>query len=238
MNIIDTFKAFFKTPKVASVAIAVHDAFRTACDSYHAADDAIQSYTTRANHRSAIWIARRALYKTCDANAYDKAVAAYTDPVDFAPYTEAYLDAHTAAMENLDAAFDTLTDAFAAFSPSADLYNSAVALYKVYCDTYKFAATAYWHAASCAMITALEGNVQEVEDRFRIGLLEAEASHATATNAAPAKVKAVAFKAKAAEEASKAKQLEQNARIAENKAEVFLAKAGQRQRVLSNDTKI
>lgn len=228
MSFIDTVKAFLKAPKVDSVAIAVHDAFSDAGDAYDAAFHAIEPYTTRANHRLAILSARSALNKApLDGlyadDAYDEAVAAYTDPADFYAYTEDYLDAHTAAMEVLTAAFDTLTAAFAAFNPADELYTSAATLYKAYCDSYPFAAAAYSNAAHCAMATALEGNLEAAKDDFQLVLLETRA--ANAADPVTANAKAAAFKVKAIEGASKAKQLEQKARSAETKAEVFLSKA-------------
>lgn len=223
------FFGIYLMTKAEESGVVVRDIFGAASDSYSAAHDAIQSYTTRANHRHAIFWLRYDLYKSSldDSNAaaaYDEAVAAYTDPADFAPYTEAELDAHTAAMENLTAAFDTLSAAFAAFNPDDDLYASAADLYKVYCETYTFAAAAYGHAASCAMTTALEGNVQAARDNFQITLLETKAAYAAAADAATAKAKATTFKAKAVEDATKSKVLEQKARVAEAKAEAFLSK--------------
>ncbi len=148
-----------------------------------------------------------------------------TDPADFAQYTEAELDAHTAAIENLTAAFDTLTVAFATFNhPDAEITSTATELYKAYCETYKFAVDAYSNAASCALGTALEGNVQAAKDQFQIMLLEARANNPGATDPVVAKAKAANFRAKADEDATKAKALEQKARVAETKAKEFLAK--------------
>jgi len=156
--------------------------------------------------------------------AYYEAVAAFTDPDDFAPYTGASLDAHTAAMETLTAAFDSLAAAFAALDPEHDLDASAVAVYKAASDTYTFAANAYAKAASCAMSDALKGNVQAVKDKFTLTLLEDKATNA-ATDAFAAKTKAATFKAKSTQDARNAKALEEKARVAEGQAEAFLAKA-------------
>ncbi len=236
MNFIDTVKAFFKTPKSDAVTVAVREAFSAALDADTDAYRAIDAYTNRANHRYDILRAARALHEAplaaaddfytlaAAADAYDDAVAAYTDRADFDAYTEAYLDAHTAAFDIYTTAFDTLTAAFAALNPADDLYTLAAA-YKSCCNLYTFAATAYSKAAECAMITALEGNIQAAKDDFEVHLLENRAANASADNAVAAKAKAAAFKVKAAEDASKAKQLEQKARSAETKAEVFLSKA-------------
>jgi hypothetical protein len=230
MNFIHTVKGFLKGSKVDPVAVAARDAFNAASDAYDTAFNAIEAYTNRANHRYAILGARHALYKArlddpYAADAYDDAVAAYTDPADFEPYTEAYLSAHTAAIDTLSAAFDNLTAAFAALNPAHNLYAAASALYEATCDTYTFAASAYSNAAHCAMTTALEGNLQAAKDDFQVMLLEDRASNPAEANPVAAKAKAAAFRAKATENATKAKLLEQKARVAETKAEVFLAKA-------------
>jgi hypothetical protein len=217
--------------KAEDSGVAVNDAFSAASAAYSTAYDAIQTYTTRANHYSAILNARYELYKSPlsysnAADAYDEAVAAYTDPADFAPYTAAELDAHTVVMENLTAAFDTFTDIFADFSPAEDhLASTAAELYKVYCDTYGFAAEAYSNAAFCAVGNALEDQKQAIEDRIRVMHLEAMAARAVAADAVAAKDKAAAFKAKAAEADSKAELFIARARAAETKAGVFLTKA-------------
>ena len=230
VNFIDTVKAFFKGPKVDHVAFAARDAFSAASDAYDTAFHVIEPYTTRANHRYAILSARNALHKAplddpCAADAYDEAVAAYPDHADFEPYTEAYLDAHTAAIHTLSATFDNLTAAFGALNPADHLYALAAALYKATCDTYTFAALAYSNAAFCAMTNALEGNLQSVKDEFQVTLLEDRTANPAEANPVAAKAKAASFKAKAAEDATKAKVLEQKARFAETEAEIFLAKA-------------
>lgn len=230
MNFINTIKAFFRTPNVDSVAVTIRAAFIAASDAYDAAFLAIEAYTSRANHRFTIRRAIDALHESSlddphAADAYDNAVAAYKDPADFEPYTETYLDAHTAALDTLTAAFDTITAAFAVFNPADELYASAAALYKATCQAYTLSATAYSNAAYCAMTTALEGNIQAIKDDLTGMLLETSAANATADNSVTAKAKAAAFEAKTAEEATKAKAFLQKAKLVETKAEIFLAKA-------------
>jgi len=230
MNFIDTVKGFFKGPKVDPVAVAARDAFNAASNAYDTDFHAIEAYTNRANHRYAILGARRELYKAplddpYAADAYDKTVAAYTDSADFDPYTDAYLEAHTAAIDTLSAAFDNLTAAFAALKPADNLYAAASTLYKATSDTYTFAASAYSRAARCALGTALEDNLRAAKDDFQATLLEDRASNPAEANPVAAKAKAGTFKAKAVENATKAKLLEQKARVAKTKAEAFLAKA-------------
>jgi hypothetical protein len=77
MSFISAFKAFFKTPNNDTNGITSLDAFTVASDCYNAVSNAVSPYTTHAN-------------------------AAYTDPADFEPYTAAYLDAHTAALDTLE----------------------------------------------------------------------------------------------------------------------------------------
>ena len=187
-----------------------------ASDSYDAAYNEIEAYTTRANHCFEILNARHD--ETLDAEAYDETVAAYTDPADFAPYTEAELDAHTAAMEKLTAAFATINH------PDGEITSTAAELYRVQCETYKFAVDAYSNAASCALGTALDGNLQAVKDEFQTMQLDWRAANPDEINPVAAKAKAASFKAQAAEDASKAKALKQKARVAETKAKELLAK--------------
>jgi hypothetical protein len=227
MNFIDTIKGFFKAPKGDPAA---RDTFSTASDNYEAAFNAIEPYTNRANNRFAILQATRALNKALlgdpDAGkAYDEAVASYTDPADFEPYTDVYLDAHDTFMDTLTAAFDDINTAFAAFNSADALYASAASLYKAICGTYTLAAVAYSNGAHCAMMTALEGNLQSAKDDFQVMLLKMRADNLAEPNPLEAKAKAASFKSKATEDATKAKVLEQTAKVAETKAKAFLAKA-------------
>jgi hypothetical protein len=192
MSIIDTFKAFFKAPKVDPIDIAAYKVFSDASDSYSAALDAIKSYANLA---------------------------------DFEPYTEAYLDAHTTAFENLNVAFNTLTGAFTVLNPSSAPYSSVVDLYKCSCENYTAAATDYSNAADRAIRIALEGDVQALKNEIYIEILEAEAANEAAAGAAEAKAQAAALKAKTTEDANKYKVLELKAIVARTKAEALLAKA-------------
>ena len=207
MNFIETIKAFFQTPKVDPLALATHDAFWAASDAYDTALDAIESYTARANHRYEISIA-----------PHDEAVSIYTDPADFEPYTEAYLDAHATAIDTLTEAFDNLTSVSAAYPLSAKLY-------KAYCAAYAFAASAYSNAVHCAKITALEGSIQAAKDELTLMELNARAANSNESNPVTAKAKADAFKAKAVEHAAKAELFEEKVRLAEKRSEEVLAKA-------------
>jgi hypothetical protein len=168
MSIINTFKAFFKSLKddpdldTDPVAVASRERFSAANNAFSAASDIIKSYTIRANHRFAILSASSSRHP--GSEAYNKAVADYTDPADFESYTEAYLDAHTAAMDTLAEAFDNLTIVFDTLKPADARYALAASLYKANCDIYVFAASAYTKAAHCAIDTALNGQFQSVID--------------------------------------------------------------------------
>lgn len=233
MRFINTLKAFFEAPKGDTVAITVRDTFMAAGDCYDAVSKAVDPYTTRANHRHAILRARTALSKAplddpCAATAYNEAVSTYTDPADFEPYTEAYLDAHTAAIETLTTAFDNLTAAFSDFNAiehSDKLYNAAAAVYKAYCDCYIIDCDAYSTAVYCALITASEGNLQAAKDEYQIFRLECRTANAAAEDLPNARAKITTLKVKVAEDTIKSKQLEQIGRIAQNKAEEVLSKA-------------
>jgi hypothetical protein len=216
---------YYITSKADNSGSAVNDAFTAASDCYDVANEAIQSFTTRANHRAVIFRARYRYDQSKDTDAYEEEVAAYTDPADSSPYTEAELDAYTVAMENLTAAFDTLTCAFAALNPTHDLYASAAALYKSTSNTYTFAADAYKIAGSLARVTALEGKSQAAKNEAKTWLFETIATNSGESHRGAAEAKAAAFKLNATNDATRAELLEQSVRVAEAKAEVFHTKA-------------
>ena len=158
-------------------------------------------------------------------NAPLDAVKPYANRAGVEPYTESYLDAHTAVIETLNVAFDTLTSAFSALNFSSAPYSSVVDRYKCDCETYTTAVTDYSNAADRAMRTAVEGDVQALKNEINLEILETEAANEAAAGAVEAKAKAAALKAKTAEDATKYKVLELKAIVARTKAEVFLAKA-------------
>ena len=213
MSIINTFKAFFKASKydpdldTDPVAVASRERFSAANNAFSAASDIIKPYTIRANHRFANL--RASSSRLPGSDAYNKAVADYTDRANFEPYTEAYLDAHTAAMDTLAEAFDNLTIVFDTLKPADARYALAASLYKANCDIYVFAASAYTKAAHCAIDTALNGQFQSVIDNADLLVKGVIESTTPATNyevlerkatIAEAKAKAFLVKAKFAEE--------------------------------------
>ena len=216
-------RAFFTASQPDLVAIAVRNRFRAASDAFDASYAAFETYTTRANHRYNIFVARPV--DPHAANTLADVISGYTDRADFEPYTDAYLDAHTSAIENQTAAFDTLTAAFADFNHTDQLYKSAAAVYKPTADLYVFATEAYSKAAFCAKLNAISGNIQAAKDEFEIMQLETMAAKATAADANAANAKATAFKAKAAKDSDAAIRLEQKAVEAQARALALCAKA-------------
>jgi hypothetical protein len=216
------------------IGLGAFKAFGTASDAYDSALKGIETHTTRANHRFSILDAKRALLKPSEedfadaAAAYDEVIAAYNDPTDHEPYSEADLHAHTIAMDALSAAFGRVKSAFGALNNAADLYPSTAALYKAHCDIHVFATRAYSYAADCAMTSALEAQLQNVKDEWNLMLLEAEAAYAAEVGAAGAvaiRNKAATFKATLADNIAKANSLQEEAKIAEAKAEAVLTQA-------------
>ena len=113
MSVLESIKAFFTAREPGPIATASRNLISAASDAFDAAYARGETHTTRANHRYRIFMAARSPH---DADAYKEEIAGYTDSADFAPYTDADLDAHTAAIDSLTAAFDRLTVAFAAFT--------------------------------------------------------------------------------------------------------------------------
>ena len=220
MNFINKLKNAFNAKKVDPVSIAIRDAFSLARCRYEQSQEAIRPYTARAKHRSAIFSARYRYDQTKDDDAYKKELAAYTDPDDFASYTEAELDAHTANMENHAAEFDNFTAAFVALNstrsnPGDEFCVTARACFNVYCETYKIAVDAYKIAALAATVAAAEINSQAVKNDAKAWLFETIATDSGDSNRGAAAAKSAAFKVKANEEASRAK-----AKSAEAKAQL------------------
>src|SRR5207253_575875 len=121
--------------------------------------------------------------------------------------------------------FGRARSAFDALNNAADLYPSAAALYKAYCDTHLFATRAYSYAAHCAMISALEAQLQAAKDQFELSLLDARATNPAEADPVAISDKATAFKATLAENIAKANMLKEKAKIAEAKAEALLTEA-------------
>ena len=181
MSIRKWIKDLFRSPAMNTVVLAGLNAIAAAIASFDKVFAAIEDYGRRANHRYTI------LFPVGD----DEAVANYTDPADFEPYTSAYLDGHTASIDSLTVAFDALTAAFdalaAAFTdnpsnPFAPLSPTNASLYEKVCDAYCYAADAYSRTASCAITTALPMRKQAVWGEQNAAVLRLEPT----TRATPA----------------------------------------------------
>jgi hypothetical protein len=209
------------TPEAFNAAIA-------ACDT---ALGAIETYTTRANHRHAILDAKRLInispddFRAGAVATYDAVIAAFSDPADFEPYTEGDLHAHTVAVDALTTALDHFTAAFAALNSGDNLFATAAALHKAYCDNYAFAARAYSYAVDCAMATALEGQLQVAKDKWQLILLADRASNPADPDPVAIRARAAAFQARVTEDTTKANVLQEKASVGVSKAELLLFKA-------------
>jgi hypothetical protein len=226
MKIIDAIRAFFHGSTRNPAVFSASDGFLAASDAFDSAFDILAPYGILASNRYEI---KRSLRGEIAAGTYEELVAASTDPADFEPYTEAYLDAHTAAMNSLTAAFDNLGIAFAEDSCDARLRTSAASpyapLYKACCRVYTLAAEMYYRAAFCATSSALDESLQAAKDEAGVMLLEFRAKNPAEGDPRATIATANAMKAKTTERALKAKALEDKGRIAGAKADSLLAKA-------------
>jgi Kef-type K+ transport system membrane component KefB len=195
--------------QAAAIPIALRDAFSAARARYEQSLETAKPYTTLAKHRASILRAHSRRVRS-------REVAAYADPADFVPYTEAELESYTVKMENLTANFDNLTVAVTTLDsvaphPEDEFYITALGCFNLYCMVYKNAVEDYKTVALSAVATATADKAQARKD------------------AAKAWIKAIAINPDAEVETTdvqiKAERFEEKARIAETKAEEFLAKA-------------
>jgi hypothetical protein len=242
INVINTIKSLFQDKKVERPSMRELNAFSLASDAYGALYEAIEPYTIRANHRLAILLKDPRASRNAEVvnsrpdETNKKEIAFDFVPADFEPYTEAYLDAHTASIDNLTTAFDAFVAAFAALNPADRIYNSAVAVYGVTCSTYTLAATGYSNAVECAIMNTMQGDIQATKDKFQVLLLETRATNATVTEADSAKAKATAFKTESEKNEIKINSLKLKARAAEAKAKLILLKAKTTEAQVKQDT--
>jgi hypothetical protein len=179
-----------------------------ACDPLFAA---VEPFTKRANHRYNI----RHCYTCPPSDAVHKEVAGYTDREDFEPYTETYLDAHTAAIEALSSTFDNLVGAFDALQNDDHLYSTYAELLRASSNLYEFNLSAYSKAAECAATDALKAQLKDAKETLAaIELLESKAAYAQATAAV----------AEAEAREVKNREFEQKAKDAGSRAEALLGK--------------
>ena len=208
------FKNFFKATKDDTVPIAIRDAFTVASSRYDQSQEAVQSYTVRARNRAQVY--RRAwprYQQTKDAEAFQKEIAACTDPADL--YTEAKFDAYTVKMENLSADFDVLTAAFAALSSATqntgdEFYVTARTHFNLYCEYYKMAADVYKMAVGFAGRDASVAVLQGIQDDAKAWMQELQINPDAEVRKTEGRIRAELFQEKV--------------KIAETKAEAFLAR--------------
>lgn len=204
-------------------------AFDRACDHYRAALSVVEKYNARANHRHAILEAARALRKapigdSVAVKAYEEAVSHYTDPADFLPYTETYLEAHTDSLDMLTAAFDDLTAAFGRLTLADSLFHTA-RRYEASCKTYLSSVEAYSRAAGCAINAALEENTRSVEDDVEVVTREKLAVNSSHGTSAIARSNVLKFEESSSDNGASARQMEERARVAERKIAILFEKA-------------
>ena len=225
MKIIETIKAFFRAPTGNPVVLTAISCAQAALERFSGEFDSIIDYSSRVDH----------CYESLH---YWNPRGADTDSDDFEPYTEAELDAHTAAIESFTAAFDVLTAAFdtarasfatidvadRAYAELPPLYDSH---YEVCCNAYRTAVEAYRRAAHCALVAAHRDQLQLISDEgdaFILGLrAKTAAENGNETDAAAWKAKAIADEAKVAEEKTKNEALQEKAKQAEVKSKALLA---------------
>lgn len=211
MSFLNAVKAFFSPRKSDPAASAAVNAFGAASDAMEAALDAIEPHTRRANDRDAIDDAIRE-----PENAYLDAGAT--------PYSEAELQAHSAASVTLRAALDNLTAAFARLGAAEPMRCVSAELYQANCDLCNHHANAFVRAclhAECAALTAIR---QAQWDQWQATLLERRATNPGEPEPLAIRTKAAALKAKSTENAPSAERLRQKASLAATEAKALRTK--------------
>jgi hypothetical protein len=228
MSFIETIKRLFVSP-TSNVLLEAHDHFDAASKACDTAFESIEIYTKRANNRSDIQAAKDALNKapsgdkTATAN-YNVTVAACKHPEDFTPYTSTDLDAHTAAINGLESAFERLKDAAGAINRADSLYPTARKLVIITASLCECHVEAYERGAKCASLTALRSQMQSLEEEWKMTLLEARASNSKPPTDAEQPLKDAALKKQTAQQNnSAAVLLEQKAKQAEKRSQELLA---------------
>lgn len=235
MSFIETIKRLFTspTPRTPSGTIESFEAAIKTCD---AAFSSIEIYTKRANNRSIILRATDALSEEPSAAAkhdYDETVAAFTDPKDFEPYTSTELDAHSAAIDNLQRAFESLTAALDTINPAHSIYETGRDVVRAYASVCEHLVEAYARGARCATRHALQGAIQSIKDGWEMTLIEARASNSKSPDANERAAEAAALKRIAQQKEETAKLMKEKAEQAQKRAHEILAalKAAQNDKV-------
>jgi hypothetical protein len=216
MNFVEHLQAFFKAKKNDDRPVAVRDAFSLARTRYEQSQEASKSYTLRAKHRIIIMRARYRCDETKDTDAYEREIAAYTDPADFAPYTETELDEHTTRVERLAADFAVFSSAFTTLKSvsqnhDGEFYVVAQGCFNLYGEAYKMAVEALKMAALSAMSTAATAKAEAVKAGAKAWLKDI--------------AKNPEAEVKTTETEIRAERLREKAVVAGAKADAFLATA-------------
>lgn len=236
MNFFDKVKSFLNIPEERPPTVASGNAFSSAMELCSGAFDAFLEYGNKEKHQETYNKIRQDFeqrkyfldIKLFTPDSYETVVENCTNTTDFDPYDEAYLDAHTTVMENFDAAFNNLTAIFNNWEPDdTPLYKSCADVYNNFCNIYSYCAQAYSAAIACSMLTSLEGKAQALKVRVLSQLLAASSTNPATANPSAIKAKADSLELKATHYAVKAEALEIRSRIADEKANIFLAKADQ-----------
>ncbi len=152
-----SFERVVHLGKLGGVQNPSWDRFRTAFEAYITAYAATASHSALANDRFLISVK---VYGNCSADIRVQAEAVFHDLASFAPYTEAELDAHTAALEVLTTAFDNLNAASTAFKRGDSYYATALGCCQATAKSYADAADSYSRAVSVARVNAREIEIQ------------------------------------------------------------------------------
>lgn len=227
MPFIEAIKRFFTSPSQGTPkgAIESFDAAIKTCDT---AFSSIEIYTKRANNRSNILSATDAL-QLSEAPAaaakhdYDETVAAFTDTEDFEPYTSTELDAHTAAIDNLQNAFESLTTASDSINPAHSIYETGRELVRATASVCEQHVEAYARGARCAVRHALQGQIQSIKDAINLKNIEIRASNSKSPDANEKASEAAALILTAEQKGEAAKLMKQKAEQAEKRAHEILA---------------
>jgi hypothetical protein len=126
-------------------------------------------------------------------------------------------------MKALSFAFAILKTTSNAVNFDPELRGAAAEVYEAYRKSYVIAADRYSNAAACALIDALECDVQCAKEGFEVWLLELQAVNPKVTDPTSTTAKAKKLKQESSDRAAKAKSLQIKAKIAEVDAEGYMA---------------
>ncbi len=135
------------------------DQFCRAFEAYNTAYAATTAYSALANDRFMISVKPGAVFREGTGDEWVEPAAVFQVLASFAPYTEAELEAHTAALEVLTSAFEHLNSTSAGFKRGEPYYSVAVECCRAAGKSYAFAADSYSRAVSAAAANAVEAQL-------------------------------------------------------------------------------